>query len=326
MENKHVKVSKAQIQDETLKAVRILQGTAAAMGVSLSQRRVSPGMSALLRDLPHGSDPEGPGLSRETNSEKRRKPRGSGGLTKHGARLIRNGGALIERRYGTGTCSMFTGTFPKLTADQWEVVRSNWAKAWDLFMRKVYYHLKENKLCPGIVACFEMQTERFQKSGELGLHVHMLFQGRRKSCGPWLMDRQLMTRLWKETWENFLPSSLQWNAACQTVRVAKSVAAYLGKYLSKGLGEASTSTAIMSGMPCLSQWYAVSACIRRWVKEATCHSSTVGEFLHQALQEGDPALYWYSWIKIDLADGRSIPIVCFGSSHYKNLDYPPPWD
>lgn len=326
LENKHVKVSKAQVQDETFAVVRQLQATATAMGANLSQRRVSPGMSEMLRGISEGCDPEGPGLSKEPNSEKRPKPRGSGGLTKHGARLIRNGGALIERRYGTRCCSMFTGTFPRLTPDQWEIVRVNWAKAWDLFLRKVVYHLKENKLCPGVVACFEMQTERYQKTGEPGLHVHMLFQGRRKSCGPWLIHRQLMQKLWKETWENFLPSSLRWNAACQTVRVAKSVAAYLGKYLSKGLVAAPTSTATTSATPLLSQWYAVSSCIRRWVKTATCHSSTVGEFLHHALQEGDPALYWYSWVKIELADGRSVPIVCFGSSRYQNLDYPPPWD
>lgn len=326
LENKHVKVSKAEVQDETLAVVRQMQATAAAMGVNLSQRRVSPGMSEMLRGIPEGCDPKGPGLSRDANSEKPSKPRGSGGLTKHGARLIRNGGALIERRYGTRCCSMFTGTFPDLTAEDWESVRLNWSEGWNLFVKKLTYHLKENKLCPGIVACFEVQPDRNRKDGSPALHVHLLMHARRRPRGRWLVDRTLMNTLWRETWENYLSREYQWNAACQTVMVVKSVSSYLGKYLSKGLGEQSSPMETTSGEPLLRQWYAVSMCVRKWIDQATLKSSSVGEFLRLGLEEGDPALYWYSWVKLELADGRIVPIVCFGSSHYRNLDYPPPWD
>lgn len=230
----------------------------------------------------------------------------------------------MEFRFKKERLSMFTGTFPELTKEQWEIVRVNWSAGWKLFQDKVRYHLKEHNLYTGVVACFEIQEKRNSRTGALGLHVHMLLHARRALSGQWLMDKTLMAKLWRETWENFLGSRSMSNARCRTEEIVKTVAGYLGKYLSKGLA---VRTQLESGTGCqclIPVWYAVSNVVREWVSKATLKSATVGEFLRHELESDSEDILYKNWITLELMDGRIVPITCYGTSTYKNWDIAPP--
>jgi hypothetical protein len=93
--------------------------------------------------------------------------------------------------------------------------------------------LKAKGLPALIVGCIELQTKRASRTGEPGLHIHAVFQGRGNKTG-WAITPSQVRSAWKRAVESKALESLEFANSENLVQVRKSASQYLAKYLSKG--------------------------------------------------------------------------------------------
>lgn len=266
------------------------------------------------------SEPEALGSSKQFNSAIFRKPRGSGGITPHGRRIVRNGCAMLEARYGKDYLSFFTGTFPTMAPEEEQSIRENWSTGLNNFCKKVQRILKSKGLCPAIVGCVEVQEKRSKRTGAIGLHVHLVWHGRKKGKA-WALTPKKLEKLWRQTWKNYLKESYVWNAAVQVVRIVKSASSYLGKYLSKG-SESALHTSSLTGevTPLVSSWYVCSRFLRRWIYSAVIKGESIGEYLRILIRERNRDILYIATVDRATNDGRMVPVCYFGTTVYRNYN------
>jgi len=273
---------------------------------------------------PHAAAQRGLGLSRESNSEKTRKPRGSTGITPHGRRLVRNGVGLLEFRVRTTNLCLFTGTFPSLSSEDWGRVRDGWSKGIDLFLRKLAYHHKKAGFSSAYVGCVELQSGRLKETGKPGYHLHLVTRSRKSAKSDWILDKEEWAKLWRETWEDVLEGRYLWNAATRVETIVKSAASYLGKYLSKGEFAVTECQQLTGQDLTIPSWYVCSALIRKWVKTSTASGPDVGNYLRMLLNEDSPEITYKNWVFLNLTETVKVPLVCYGSTTHRNWGATPP--
>jgi len=188
-----------------------------------------------LRKVPTGSpdDPGYIGLSDEAISPIRSK-RGSKGINPRQRDLLCWGAATLERVYNRANLSFLTYTLPDLSPEHLEAVRANWGDIVNRVQLRIKEKLNAQDIKTSIVGCTELQLERYQDSGELYPHLHLVFRGRRDNHSDWAIKPHQFRQIWKRCVGKFIPSeSYSWAASENVERVRKSVAGYLAKYVSK---------------------------------------------------------------------------------------------
>lgn len=324
LERKHFMISKEKSGDKKIEEMRLMSAGAREAWWSDLATGLPPGVLGLCDYIPATAAERGLGSPKEFKSEKQRAARGSTGITAHGRRKVRCGIGLMEFRVGTRNMSMYTGTFPTMTVEEWQSVCCGWSKGLDAFLRGVAYHLKKAGLRPDFVGCVELQTQRLENHGEIGVHLHVVFQGRKSSRHAWAITPKKIHEIWRNTWEKHAPSAQHWCVGNKLERIARSAAAYLGKYLSKGCSAANKARDVLALERIVPCWFVCSRYISRWVEKATCKGQHVGEFLKLLLDEDSPDIVYKDIICIELKDGRVVPMVGFGSTVYRNWAVPPP--
>lgn len=176
------------------------------------------------------------GLSKVSNLHREYSTRGRRGLTRYGKRQIEESIALLEEVYGRDRLSFFTGTLPPevgiFTCEQWTHLIK-------LFRQRLLAMFALKQLPPYLVGVFEIQTERFKESGQVCLHLHLVFVGRHKRK-TWSFTPQELQAVWNRCLNIVMDGSLDESrmaATCNVQRVRKSARAYLGKYISKSCND-----------------------------------------------------------------------------------------
>jgi hypothetical protein len=247
------------------------------------------------------------GLSKLSKSEKTRERvrRGLKGITAHGRQRVRDGASVIEKEYGKGNLVFLTCTLPpecvNLSPDQW-------SKIIDLFKRKILYRLGQEGIDLKIIGVTEVQEKRLEERGEIALHLHWVFPGRKKD-GVWVFKPCQLTDMWKKCVEGVLIDrnleNVKWNAAINVQRVKKTVVAYLGKYLSKGakvlgkIQEMGLSDLIPKA------WYICTQQLHESIEKATRYvTGAEAEKLWEFFEKyGEHLFSFQRFVKIDLPDG-----------------------
>lgn len=166
-----------------------------------------------------------------------RSRKGSMGITTRSGRVLRFGAGTIERRAGSPTnLSFLTLTLPAMSEDAWERVCIGWGDIVRTFVQWLTRKLKAKGLPALIVGCIELQTKRAARSGEPALHIHAVFQGRRKKQS-WAVTPLQCRNAWKRAVTAKSKEPLDFSNTENLVQVRKSASRYLAKYLSKGGGE-----------------------------------------------------------------------------------------
>jgi len=163
--------------------------------------------------------------------------RGRNGITKYGRSLVENGVLLLERAYGHDVLSFLTFTLPG-SGFQTLAVAAEWSRVVHRLKTSLRRELSAAGLPDLIVGCTEVQEKRFLESGGMPLHLHVVVVGRRSLRSPWGISADRYRELWLAavaSVDDSLNMSVM-GAAVDCQRVRKSAAAYLGKYLSKGVG------------------------------------------------------------------------------------------
>ncbi|WP_017291665.1 hypothetical protein [Leptolyngbya boryana] len=147
------------------------------------------------------------GLSKPAKSEKTKKPRGQKGITSHGRRIIRGGVTLLERTYGRNRLSFITLTLPPAVAED---LSGRWAHVVDLMKRRLIYSNGLHGLPTEIIACTEVQEKRYERTGEVALHLHIVMVGRH-SRGAWCYSPRQLEKMWSECCETAVRNVIEPN-------------------------------------------------------------------------------------------------------------------
>ncbi len=244
-----------------------------------------------------------------------RAPRGQKGITRHGARMVRNSAFLLQDRYGRQNLGFYTFTLPMVDACAEYHVGQEWAEICRIFFQSVGRLLKSAGLPGSFVACSEIQMERYEKKGGLPLHLHMVAVGR-----PPFKTWAIHSNQWRELWRRAIVArcpeyrEASFAAAVDTVMVKKSVEGYLGKYMSKGVA---TLGAVLADDPGIaeflpSSWWNASIKLRRAVGARISGGVATATKLLRDIRSGDSRIDFSKEISVEITPGNSVVVAVIG--------------
>lgn len=173
------------------------------------------------------------GLSDGAISPKRAK-RGSSGINPRQRDILCWGATALERVYTQANLSFLTYTLPDLLPEHLATVKENWADIVHRVQLRIKEKLHGKDITTSIVGCVELQLERYQDSGVLYPHLHLVFRGRRDNHSDWAIQPHQFRQIWRRCLGKFIPAEVyDWRASENVQRVKKSIAGYLAKYISK---------------------------------------------------------------------------------------------
>lgn len=244
------------------------------------------------------------------NSHKRQKAvrRGSRGISTHARRQVRNAAFYLETSTSRPTLSFLTLTCPNIEPSEFRVfMQQHWGRITHTFFKWLYSRLKKAGLPTEWVGVAEIQTKRMQKSNIPYPHLHVVFKGRFHQ-GPWAIAPREFRKEWRKLLRSTgLPSLVaddqEWRACENVQRVEKSVEAYLGKYLSKGVS--SSGEAIPAQWrDCLpSNWHFISQNIKNWIARETKSGKDIGNIITAIIENDLDGFFDYvTPISVDWGD------------------------
>jgi len=166
-----------------------------------------------------------------SNSHRRR---GLNGITRKGGRLVRNTAHMMQAKWGRKRLSFLTLTLPPFSPSEERHLCSEWSRVVRVFCQRLRRLLIERGLPAGYVGVTEIQEKRWNRSQEVGLHLHIVFVGRVKLSEGW----RISPGECREAWLSVLSTVVErpvYSQSCENLKmVKKSASGYLGKYMSKG--------------------------------------------------------------------------------------------
>lgn len=260
----------------------------------------------------------GLGLSNVANShsspgeglEHAGKPRGSKGLTRHGAKMVRSGCYLIEQRCPKFCASFATLTLPPLDQKTRTETMESWHQILRIFFQRLNRHLVRAGLPGEIVYVIELHPKRGEKTGEPWPHIHCVFQGKQERYGSaWAISPEQLGKYWKEACCTHVPhSAAYWRKSHWNVQaVTKSCEQYLGKYLSKGLSKVIMREGELAEIWPIRNWYGCVGGLKKRILRAKVllGTETCLALQDEAAQKNKDILY-YSDINIKLDNGAKL--------------------
>jgi len=208
-----------------------------------------------------------------------RAQRGSKGINARQRDILCWGAATLERVYNRANLSFLTYTLPDLSPDDLVAVKANWGDIVNRVQLRIKEKLSGKDIKTSIVGCTELQLERYQNSGVVYPHLHMVFRGRRDSHSDWALKPHQFRRIWRNCIGKFLDATAYtWTASENVERVRKSVAGYLAKYVSKCASKAESSL--------LSEWHPKDwIVVSRRIRQLYESMSLTGEYVSNMLCE-----------------------------------------
>lgn len=244
-----------------------------------------------------------------------RAKRGLKGITRHGARTVRNAAYLLEQRYGLGQLGFYTFTLPRVDDCAEYAAGREWAEIVRIFLQSVGRLLKSAGLPPSYVGCTEIQEGRYARGGGLPLHLHVVMVGR-PLRGSWAISSDQWRALWRRAVCARCPefSGASFSASVDTARLKKSAQGYLGKYMSKGveaLGKLLKEDAgLAEFLP--SSWWCCSSKLRKAIgKRITGGTGTAVKVIRD-VRASDSRISFFQEIIVSMPDGARIVVAVIG--------------
>lgn len=170
-------------------------------------------------------------LSNPPNSHRRR---GMKGITRNGSRLVRNTAHMMQQKWGRKVLSFLTLTVPPVSEDEEKKLCLEWSRIIRVFCQRLKRMLEAQGLPPVYVGVTEVQEKRWNQYQQVGLHVHIVFVGRRTAYDDWAFTPTEFREAWLSVLSTVLDRDVE-SRSCENLQmVKKSASGYLGKYMSKG--------------------------------------------------------------------------------------------
>lgn len=251
------------------------------------------------------------GLSPRANSHKRSK-RGSKGITSLGRKMVRNGAYLLQQKYGKQHLSFLTVTLPAVSVEESLQISACWSEIVRKYLQSLRRLLQLRLGLAEIVGCTEIQESRLERDGVLGLHLHLIFVGR-KQRKSWVISCQEVRELWKRELERVVGRQLDCSSTENIERVKVDAEQYLGKYMSKGVSSMEALIEMGLGDFLPSAWWCMSMSLKRIVKSGVEHLAGEKAGLFVRLIEGGADIFLYhKGVEITMSDGESLKVGYFG--------------
>lgn len=258
-----------------------------------------------------GRDAPTLGLSPHANSHKRAK-RGLKGITSLGRKMVRNGAYLLQQKYGKQHLSFLTVTLPAVSVEESLQISACWSEIVRKYLQSLRRLLQGRSLPGEIVGCTEIQESRLERDGVLGLHLHLIFVGR-KQGKSWVVSCQEVRELWRRELERVVGRSLDCSSTENIERVKVDAEQYLGKYMSKGVSSMNTLISLGLGDFLPSTWWSMSMSLKKVVKSGIEHLTGEKASLFVRLVEMAADAFLYAKpVEVTLTDGQTLKVGYFG--------------
>jgi len=268
------------------------------MGLSLVQN-----FDSLSEPLP---DKVSPGV-------KATKRYGLNGITRRGARTVRNAAHLLQKSFGRGRLTFATVTVPSLPMNQLRIVHENWNVVVERYRIIIKRALEKKNLPTYLLSVSEIQTKRHKKTGIPVLHLHSLWVGRDR-YGLWGVTAEMHDNAWRNAIQAVIPGiSVSFKSAANLQSVKSSAAGYLGKYMSKGGAaiEAVKNDGFGDWLP--RQWWNCDRELVRWVDRETLEGTAPSELLLSASDmESKEVWEFVGHILIDIGERQQYWLATYG--------------
>lgn len=193
--------------------------------------------------------------------------RGQSGISGHGKKLVRNAALRLEKEVGIKHLSFLTLTVPGVTSEGALTLVENWAEIVRIFQQRLKRRLVSKGLPGEMVGVTEVQERRMAASGVVALHLHIVFQGRRR-YQSWALLPGDVRSMWRDTLTPYLEpveGGFYWDAVENLVHIRSSAVGYLGKYMSKGSKVCDEIIKAHPGVVLPSCWYLCTNTLRKRV-------------------------------------------------------------
>ena len=238
---------------------------------------------------------------------------GRNGITRPGARTVRQAAYLMQKKWGKGRLTFATVTVPDLPEEKMGVVHEKWNEIVERYRLLVRRQLEKDGLPAYVLSVSEVQEKRYEKTGWPVLHLHSIWVGR-MPYGGWSISTKMHDSIWRKAMSVAIPTvGVSFKSAANLKVVESSASGYLGKYMSKGT--AVVRSMIEDGfegwLP--RQWWNASRKLTRWVKRETVQSGEFGEFLMAAASGDDKSIWEFSGhVQIDIGDKQGYWLATYG--------------
>lgn len=250
--------------------------------------------------------------SNGTNSHKGvecREKNGLKGITSHGQQMLRSACYLLERDYGNADLCFATLTVPTLPREGRVELARNWGALVNRLCQFLTRRLTKAGRPTKVAGCTEIQTARLASHAQAYLHVHAIWPSHSNESGRlWAVQWGEIRAWWAQALERYSGCSLPYQPRVELAPVRKSAEKYMGKYLSKGSGEALDGFIEDLGEDSVpGQWWFMSADMRHQVKAETAHGPNTGTILQAVMQTafetGDFSMFeWVKHVEVTFTD------------------------
>jgi hypothetical protein len=168
--------------------------------------------------------------------KKKAAKRGSKGITTHGKRRVRCACALLEMKYSRKCLSFLTATLPAFAdSNELKLICTNWADLIRKFIQELKRMLEGRGFPASMVWVTEIQEDRYQNSGEVAPHLHLVMVGKlHRFAKNWAIAKGEVRSLWERMLSNLLGRPVTCLAATRVECPRKSLQGEFSSYLSKG--------------------------------------------------------------------------------------------
>jgi len=211
-----------------------------------------------------------------------RSSRGSKGINPRQKDLVCWAATCLEKVYTRDNLSFLTLTLPDLSPEHLEAVKLNWSDIVNRVQLRIKEKLHVQGINTAIVGCVELQLERFEATGIVYPHLHMVFRGRESSRSSWAFKPHQLRQIWRRCLSKFLPSGeYDWTASENVQRVKKSIGGYLAKYLSKSATKGNGES-LLEWTP--RDWILVSRRVRQLYESMSISGQHVSAMLSEVVR------------------------------------------
>jgi hypothetical protein len=256
---------------------------------------------------------DGPPLSLDKGAKSGQPPKQNGlkGMQRKTQRRVHEQLCCFERLIPKELTTFGTVTFPDLGPELNEVLYTSFNTFVSRFMKELKRELQRHGLPLTMLAVLEIQPKRYERTGEPYLHIHYVHQGRLKG-ETWVVTTEWVRRLVKRLIENIVANEVPLPVV-RLEQVKKSVASYLGKYMSKGgeMVNKAVEDGFVGWIP--KQWYRSTRDLVQEVRKRTAvMEDSDGAFL-QSAAERDPNVWdFVTDVSIELENGVTRVLAYFG--------------
>jgi hypothetical protein len=182
--------------------------------------------------------------------------------------MVRCCAALLEHAHDRRCLTFGTATLPKLPADQLEKIQQAWATVVNRFFEELARAYARAGLKLTVIYVTEIQPGRWERSGEVALHLHWVCVGRRDRKSNWAVTPKQVAAIWAMVLGRVIGYEPDTTAATRLEVPRKSVSRELGKYLSKGSKAVTSVVDSGLGDRLPSAWWGGTRTLKRQVEES----------------------------------------------------------